>query len=68
MVGGELDAGVTVADAHRHALLVGQEDLAVPVEPADLPHGVAHSRGDVAAEREGATCLCCQAGRGYDLS
>ena len=65
---GEPHAGLLVADAHRHKWLVGQEDLAVPVEPSDLPDGVAGRRGDVAAEQEGAAGLCDQAGGGCDIT
>ncbi len=67
VVGGvEMHVGFLMADADRHALLVRQDDLVVPVEPAHLPDGVACCRGDVTAEQQGAACLCGQTGRSYD--
>lgn len=66
--GGELHVGVLMADADGGALFVRQEDLVVPVVPAHLPDGVACRRGDVTAQQDGATCLCTQTGRSYDLT
>lgn len=66
--GGELHVGLLMADADGGALLVRQEDLLVLVVPPNLPDSVTHRRGDVAGQLEGATRLCTQTGRSYDLT
>lgn len=64
----ELHLGILVADDQRHAWLVRQKGLVGLGVPAHLPDGVIFRQGDVAAERQGATCLCYQVGKGYDTS
>lgn len=65
---GELHVGVLMAETHRDALLVRQQNLVVPVVPAHLPDDFARFCCDVTGQQQRATCLCTEAGRSCDLT
>lgn len=66
--GGELHVGVLMADVHGVPLLVRQQELAAPVEPAHLPHGVVRRDADVTAEQQGEPHRRGEAGGSHDLA
>lgn len=67
VVGDELHVGFLMADPDGHTLFIRQEPL-VLVEPTDLSDGLTCCHGDVAAEREGVTCLCDEISRDNNLT
>lgn len=66
--GGEVHAGVLMADGHGAALLVRQQELLVMVVPAHLMEDIVCSQGDAAAEQQREIYLYGETGPSRDCT